>query len=135
LYLQYQDVSNRDVGFHILVLCWQQVMVKLDGRDIGYTKTMKDRSITGTCKKLFEGFGCTDPNTGNIFYKAFQFGALTPAVGAFTVEHPDQIQAGRIEVECQAVVKLCRKAATTRDVEWAADNANKKLPEGELMMQ
>jgi hypothetical protein len=107
--------------------------VRLDGKDIGVAKSA--HSSNGTCEVLFEGFGSTHPSTGNICYKAFKFGALTPAAGAATVEHPDQIQAGRIEVKCEEVIKLYPKVPKGRDREWAADNANKKLPEGELVMQ
>jgi hypothetical protein len=109
--------------------------VRLDGRSIGYYKTAQYSSREGTCEALFEGFGCTHPSTGNICYKAFKFGALTPAAGAATVEHPDQIKAGRIEVKCQEVIQLYAKVPNPRDREWAANNANKKLPEGELSVQ
>jgi hypothetical protein len=81
---------------------------------------------------VFEGFGSTDPNTGNRAYKAFKFGALKPAEHAVTIQHLDQIQAGRIEVACEAVVITGRRKDNTHhdDTSWATDAANKKLPEG-----
>ncbi|KAF6263575.1 hypothetical protein COO60DRAFT_375379 [Scenedesmus sp. NREL 46B-D3] len=79
---------------------------------------------------VFHGFGRTEPLTGMRAYRAFKFGALTPAACAATVEHPDQIQAGRIEVTCEAVVKTGQGTGKHRDAGWAADAASKKLPEG-----
>ncbi|WIA28507.1 hypothetical protein OEZ86_011050 [Tetradesmus obliquus] len=80
---------------------------------------------------MFRGFHHTNPHTGNRSYKAFKFGALKPAAHAAIVEHLDQIQAGRIEVTCAAVVKTdSKQKRDTEDAKWATDAANKKLPEG-----
>lgn len=82
-----------------------RVWVKLDGKCIGFTKAPLCESSTRCCSVTFEGFAHTDPYSGNIAYRAFKFGSLKPAAHAATVQHPDQIQAGRIEVTCEAVVR------------------------------
>ncbi|KAF6250312.1 hypothetical protein COO60DRAFT_895156 [Scenedesmus sp. NREL 46B-D3] len=105
---------------------WVQVKVKLDGKYIGYSKRLK-HSTSGACERLFEGFDFTNPSNGYIYHKAFKFGALAPAADAATVEHPDLIQAGRIDVTCKAVVKLGRtraKVQTTRDGQQARPTRN-----------
>lgn len=107
--------------------------VKLDGKCIGYSMTQLCSSSRLGCEMVFHGCGRTDPLTGMIAYRAFKFGALTPAACAATVEHPDQIQAGRIEVTCEAVVKTGQGTGKHRDAGWAADAASKKLPEGAYM--
>jgi hypothetical protein len=85
------------------------------------------------CTVNFEGFAHTNPSTGYLYYKAFKFASLKPAAGAATVEHPDQIQAGRIEVKCEEVIVLPGKREDRcLDPKWGTDAANKKLPEGEL---
>jgi hypothetical protein len=113
------------------------VFVKLDGQDVGYSKTVECLGrlyrLTLDCKVNFEGFAHTNPSTGNLYYKAFKFASLKPAAGAATVEHPDQIQAGRIEVTCQEVVVVPGETAPCwSDPTWGTDAANKKLPEGEM---
>lgn len=107
--------------------------MKLDGKCIGYTKAPLCESSTRCCSVTFEGFAHTDPYSGNIAYRAFKFGSLKPAAHAATVQHPDQIQAGRIEVTCEAVVRSGTYEPRHCDTKWATDAANKKLPEGGLL--
>jgi hypothetical protein len=61
---------------------------------------------------VFPGFAHTDPCTGNIAYRAFRFGALKPATHAATVDHLDQLQAGRIDVTCEAIVRTGKNPST-----------------------
>lgn len=108
-----------------------KVWVKLDGKDIGYTKASRCESSRRGFSVMFRGFHHTNPHTGNRSHKAFKFGALKPAAHAAVVEHLDQIQAGRIEVTCAAVVRTgSKQKRDTEDAKWATDAANKKLPEG-----
>jgi hypothetical protein len=109
------------------------VFVKLDGQDVGYSKTMESLGRQYAAKTEFQGFVHTNPSTGHLYYKAFKFASLKPAAGAATVEHPDQIQAGRIEVTWEQVMVLPGERETQCiDPSWGTDAANKKLPEGEL---
>jgi hypothetical protein len=114
-----------------------QVCMSLDGQSVGYTKIRCCDSPYGVnCSVDFEGFAHTHPSTGNIYYKAFKFGALKPAAGAATVEHPDQMQAGRIEITCEEVLQLPGELTPMAiDPTWGTDAANKKLPEGEQKCQ
>lgn len=108
-----------------------KVWVKLDGKDIGCTKASRCESSRRGFSVMFRGFDHTNPHTGNRSQKAFKFGALKPAAHAAIVEHLDQIQAGRIEVTCAAVVRTgSKQKRDTEDAKWATDAANKKLPEG-----
>lgn len=109
------------------------MFVKLDGKDIGYSKvTCCNFPYSLPCSISFEGFVHTDPSTGNIYYKAFKFGALKPAAGADIIQHLDEIQAGRIEIRGEEVVQLPgERVPQPFSTRWATDAANKRLPEGE----
>lgn len=72
---------------------------------------------------------------GTISFTAFKFGSLKPAAGAATVQHADEIKAGRIEVVVDGVVKVGERTTHTgHDVQWRDNGAaGKKLPEGEQL--
>jgi hypothetical protein len=128
------DLSSVHLKAIVAVMChFLKVGVKLDGKCIGYTMAPLCESIKLGCSMVFQGFAHADPYSGNIAYRAFKFGALKPAAQAATVEHLDQIQAGRIEVTCEAVIATGSTTHTHRGSRWASDAAIKKLPEGGLI--
>jgi hypothetical protein len=129
------DVAIRcDAQHSFLAPVLSQARVKLDGRELDYAKRLQHSSSSNSCERDFEGFAYTEPSSGYVYYKAFKFAALQPTAGAATVEHPDQIQAGRIEVTCVAVVQHSdsHRSYHHGDRKWCTDAADKKLPEGAL---
>lgn len=64
-------------------------------------------------------------------YKLFRFGSCRPGQGAATVSNPDDIQAGRIELQLTQVVDSgLRQALKFTTAGPSNTAANKKLPEG-----
>lgn len=65
-------------------------------------------------------------------YKMFKFGTCTPSAGAATVSNPDDIQAGKVEVQVIQVVDTGRHKVLTPVNNAGPSRAanNKKLPEG-----
>ncbi|WIA08448.1 hypothetical protein OEZ85_007885 [Tetradesmus obliquus] len=106
-----------------------RVWVELDRKSIGYSWISHCEGFRQDRSVVFHGFAHTDPYTGKVADRAFKFGALRPAAHAATVQHPDQIQAGRIEVTCEAVVRSGKHNDAPSSIKWATDAASKKLPE------
>lgn len=107
----------------------------LDGQSVGYSKTCHSSSSAVPAKTVLEGFTHTALD-GTISYTAFKFGSLKPAAGAATVQHVNEIRAGRVDVMVDGVVKVGESVPyPVHDVRWSDYGAaGKQLPEGEQQL-
>eukprot|EP00878_Enallax_costatus_P016555 GHUV01017370.1.p1 GENE.GHUV01017370.1~~GHUV01017370.1.p1 ORF type:complete len:296 (+),score=74.51 GHUV01017370.1:53-889(+) len=106
-----------------------RVSVRVDGQYAGYTICT---SQAYDYRAPFPGW-YYNTGDGKVHYRHFKFGACRPSATATTVEHPDQIIAGKIEVKCNVVTAVGEKSVGS----WHASAgpfgslaSSKKLPEG-----
>ncbi|WIA29578.1 hypothetical protein OEZ86_012070 [Tetradesmus obliquus] len=109
-----------------------KIRLTIDGIDVGFSKIMYGDSRIS--EATFEGYLQQQANNdGPSLYRAFKFGACKPAEDAATVDHPDEIKAGRIELACDVVVATGYQDTSQpigKPVVVGDEAARKKLPEG-----
>ncbi|KAF8073129.1 Bbs1 [Scenedesmus sp. PABB004] len=123
-------VTVRDSPHHT-----HQVHLRLDGTDVGYSKLLYPHAHYSTA--TFDGFLATAaaPTGGgdaSTTYRSFKFARLQPAADAALVDDPDDIRAGRIDLDCFTVVDVGVGMTDPGGVRAVQPGgaADKRLPEG-----
>eukprot|EP00775_Hariotina_reticulata_P003766 gene3766-4025_t len=108
------------------------IYLRVDGMDVGYGK-IAHRSHGNVLRNFFDGF-LSKTGSGNqpTTFRAFKVGACKPAENAAVVDHPDEIKAGRIDVDLsEVVVAVGKMDVYCGNLPHITNEAvNKKLPEG-----